>query len=144
MLRCVDEQASNSHLLLMPCQLRRSDKSLCAMAAGNWILDAQLYLRECSSLNMLVAPNPVWELDMPAQGEQPLISAGAPRHWRTRQAATCKGAFAGLRAAIVGNLPKPLDVEAVQVGVATWEWCLGTFAGWSIECLPLTRCAWCS
>ncbi|GAX72545.1 hypothetical protein CEUSTIGMA_g1.t1 [Chlamydomonas eustigma] len=43
------------------------------------------------------------------------ISSGAPGHWRRRRQALGKGAFSGLRVAIIGKLPAPMDAAACQL-----------------------------
>ncbi|GLI59394.1 hypothetical protein VaNZ11_001260 [Volvox africanus] len=105
--------------LLAP-SLKRSDKTVCAMAAGAWLLRAD-YLSACQGLaeresgettvgpGTGVAPED-FELHECEDGPA-VISTGAPTHWRKRLAArgALGRAFSGLRVLIPPGLPPPLD-----------------------------------
>ncbi|GIL97312.1 hypothetical protein Vretimale_2791 [Volvox reticuliferus] len=105
--------------LLAP-SLKRSDKTVCAMAAGAWLLRAN-YLSACQGLTEREAGGTIkgsgtgvapedFELHECEDGPA-VISTGAPAHWRKRLAARGAGgrAFSGLRVLIPPGLPPPLD-----------------------------------
>eukprot|EP00798_Chlamydomonas_sp_ICE-L_P030054 gene30054-35025_t len=69
--------------IIMPT-LARTDKVLCGMAAGNWLLDISF------------------------------LEDSTPRHWRVRKALSGGlGAFAGLRIVVIGSFPAPLSAESI-------------------------------
>ena len=102
--------------------LRRSLKTLAAMAAGAWVLDAR-YAADSAAAGRLL-PEGRYELVADSGGR---ISRRAPAHWRRRAAADGGGgAFAGLTAAVLpgvapkGAHPNKEDLEAVlSAGGAT-------------------------
>ena len=95
--------------------LRRSLKTLAAMAAGAWVLDAR-YAADSAAAGRLL-PEGRYELVAAAGGR---VARRAPAHWRRRASADGGGgAFAGLTAAVLpavapkGAHPNKEDLEAV-------------------------------
>ncbi|KXZ51614.1 hypothetical protein GPECTOR_12g578 [Gonium pectorale] len=108
--------------LLAPA-LKRSDKTVCAMASGAWLLRAE-YLSACQRAAAAgggsggdgggpggVNPEE-YELQDCEDGAS-VISSGAPAHWRRRAVSRGGGpsglAFSGLRLLVPPGLPPPLD-----------------------------------
>lgn len=93
-------------------RLRRSARTLAALAAGAWLLDSG-YAAACAAAGRLL-PEAPHELVTDPSGR---VARRAPAHWRRRAASTGGGAFAGLTVAVLPGLapdgagPDKDDVE---------------------------------
>ncbi|KAJ9516749.1 hypothetical protein QJQ45_027159, partial [Haematococcus lacustris] len=104
--------------ILLPA-MKRTDKVICGLAAGNWLLDSTRYLKACTSASSWVPPAAYEHQG----GHEPQglgepggrLEPGAAPHWRQHRVSTGSGAFAGLRVVLLGSLPPPLDRAAVQL-----------------------------
>ncbi|KAL6749002.1 hypothetical protein V8C86DRAFT_2862130, partial [Haematococcus lacustris] len=104
--------------ILLPA-MKRTDKVICGLAAGNWLLDSTRYLKACTSASSWVPPAAYEHQgghEPQGQGEPGgRLEPGAAPHWRQHRVSTGSGAFAGLRVVLLGSLPPPLDRAAVQL-----------------------------
>ncbi|GMH35602.1 hypothetical protein BSKO_03470 [Bryopsis sp. KO-2023] len=87
---------------IISSELRRNEKTMCAMAAGNWVLSSD-YVKSCRGAGDLVDEES-FELSKTRNG---VISEGAPAHWRNRFDSIGVGAFHGIKACFYGKLSLP-------------------------------------